>query len=361
MRVGIVSNWCNRGQGVVSRYLRGIFQEAGHETFVLARPHHPNPAVAQLIDERDVWRVPNLTRGSGSELKRREYLRWAEKNRIEVMFCDMNTQFKKVAAVRELGVRTIGRFVWEHLAVEQAEKLKRAYDVVYSLHRAEQERYRSEFGIESPLLRFGVPPDLGGLAAPKRDDAITFIFHGGLQGPRKPLRLVVEAFKKVENPAIRLIIKSQAVRSDSEEVEITDDPRIQQIVEDMPHRAYHALFSSCHVCLAPSRWEGLGVHLFEALGYGMPTIASDIPPVDEVIRHGRSGLLVKSRQVGARPNGLPIYDPDPDHLAHCIEELADPSRLAELEAGTREEARRFDWSRTRSDYLALLNQGLTGR
>lgn len=360
LRVGIISVWCNRGQAVVSRYIRNIFEDAGHETFVLARPTNEAGPIKGHVDVEDpVWNVKNLTRGSAFEMPVDEYTRWAKANRLDVVFCDMNLQFKEITAIRELGVKTIGRFVWERVKADQAKSMKRAYDVVYSLTRCEQKRYLEDFEIESPYVRLGVFPDLVGSAAKKRTDAIWFIFHGGLEGPRKPIAATIEAFSRVKSPHIRLLVKSQAVRGDGEGIDLQKDARIVYRCEDMPHDAYHEFFSSCQVCLAPARWEGLGVHLYESLAYGMPVISNDIPPINEVIVHGKSGLLVKSHRTGSRPGGVPIFDPDVDHLAQCIEELSDPRRLAAMVATTEEEARRFSFERTREDYLALAERAVS--
>ena len=61
------------------------------------------------------------------------------------------------------GVRTIGRFVWEHFTAEHVAGAREAFDVVYSLTHAEQERY-AEMGLETPVRRLGLPPgaDRGG-------------------------------------------------------------------------------------------------------------------------------------------------------------------------------------------------------
>jgi 1,2-diacylglycerol 3-alpha-glucosyltransferase len=359
LRVGIVSVWCNRGQAVVSRYIRSIFADAGHETFVLARPtNEAGPIKGHVALDDATWNVPNVTVGSSFELKGSEYRDWAKRHRLDVVFCDMNLQFKEIASLREMGVKTIGRFVWERARPDQASAMKNAYDIVYSLTRCERERYASEFEIDSPYVRLGVFPDLIGKAAPKRSDAVYLLFHGGLQGPRKPIRATIEAFSRVKAKNLRLLLKSQAARDDSEPVEVGHDPRITYVCEDMPHEAYHEFFSSCHVCLCPARWEGLGVHLFEALAYEMPVISNDIPPINEVITHGRSGLLVESHATGVRPGGVVTYDPDVADLAACIEEIADPARLAALVAGTRDEARRLDFAHTRADYLALAERAL---
>lgn len=360
-RIGIVSVWCNRGQAVVSRYLRQIFVDAGHEVFVLARPTNEAGPIKGHVDVEDpIWVVPNLTQGSAFDLKQSEYVNWARENRLEAVFCDMNQQWKEIQALRELGVKTIGRFVWERMRPDQSKVMQKSFDVIYSLTRCEQQRYAKDFGINSPYIQLGVFPDLIGTSAKKRSDAIWFIFHGGLQGPRKPIEATIEAFTRVKSPRARLLIKSQAVRDDSEKVDLRGDPRIVYHCEDMPFHAYHEFFSSCHVCLCPARWEGLGVHLYEALAYGMPVISNDIPPINEVIVHGKSGLLVKSHQIGERPGGVPTFDPDIDHLAQCMEQLCDESRLAAMTRSTLAEAERFDFERTRQDFLKLLERILQG-
>jgi glycosyltransferase involved in cell wall biosynthesis len=357
MRIGFAANWCNRGQGVIARQIRSIFDEAGHETFVLARPTNPKAPIADFVDTRDEWDAPNVTAGSTFNMEAEEYVDWARRCRLDVLFCDMNLQFDAIAAVREAGVRTVGRFVWERFVPGYVKRVQRAYDVVYSVTRCEQQRYR-EYGLETPYVRYGLHPDLLRAGAPRREDAIYFIFHGGLQGKRKPIAATIKAFKAVKADHIRLIIKSQGVRETSEPVEIDDDPRIAHIVKDMAQDEYHALFSSCHVCLSPSRWEGLGVHLFESIAHGLPVISNNIPPINEVIRHGVSGLLVKSVHIRDLNNGLPIYDPDPDHLIACIKEMTDRTRVDQLIASTRAETERFAWEYTRQDYLALAAQAL---
>jgi glycosyltransferase involved in cell wall biosynthesis len=357
MNIGFVNNWCNRGQGVVARWVRTIFDEAGHNTYVLARPTNPKAPIGSYIDERDDWATENVTFGSAFEMPVKEYVHWAKTCNLDVLFCDMNLQFEAVQAVRQLGVKTIGRFVWERFGRAFVDDANAAYDVIYSLTKCEKEAYR-KLGINSPSVRFGLHPSISEYTAAKKDDAIYFIFHGGLQGKRKPIKATVDAFKTVKNPNIRLVIKSQGVRDESEPVEIDDDQRIQYIVEDMDDESYHELFSSCHVCLSPSRWEGLGVHLYESIAHGMPVISNDIPPINEVITSGKTGILVNSVPLYSLSNGLVVYDPEPDDLVAAISKLSDPVTLQEITASTRIAAQsdRFDWNNTKEDYLALITK-----
>ena len=69
----------------------------------------------------DVWDQPGVTEGSSYDIPAGEYDAWVEANGIEVVFCDQNYQFDEIRRLRERGVRTVGRFVWEHFAAEHVE------------------------------------------------------------------------------------------------------------------------------------------------------------------------------------------------------------------------------------------------
>jgi glycosyltransferase involved in cell wall biosynthesis len=106
--------------------------------------------------------------------------------------------------------------------------------------------------------------------------------------------------------------------------------------------------------LTPTRWEGLGVWLFESIGFEQPVITTDIPPVNEVVRHGVNGLLARPVEIGKKKPDLPIYDPDVDHLAQLIDEMASPGRLEAIRATLLADRERLSWEHTKADYAALV-------
>lgn len=362
MRVGLVTKWFNRGQPIVGRYLRSALEELGQETFVLARPRREKGPMAGALERDDVWDQPRVTAASRFEVPASEYLDWARANRIEAVLCDQNYQFEELARLRELGVRVIGRFVWEHFTAEHVPGARRAYDVVYSITECERERYRS-LGLETPRLRWGIHPELleaadrrGARSAPDPDAPVRFVFPGGFLGHRKPLEPLLEAFARTPDPRLRLLVKAQVERARLRELmpAIEADERIELALGDEPRDRHLDAIASCDVCVTPARWEGLGLPLYEALALGMPVITNDVPPMNEVIADGESGLLVRSHPDGAARSGIPAYDPDLDELAAAFERLADEGLRARLAAGARRRREELDWRRTVSDLAALL-------
>jgi 1,2-diacylglycerol 3-alpha-glucosyltransferase len=353
LRVGVVTKWFNRGQPVVGRQLRSALDELGHETFVLARPKKERGPRPGALDRDDVWAQPGVTEASAYDIPLEEYERWVDDAAIEAVLCDQNYQFDEIAALRRRGVRTIGRFVWEHFAAEHAEAARRAYDLVYSFTRAEQERYRG-LGIESPYVPWGCHPELvaiGDAAAAEREAApattVTFIFPAGFAGHRKPLGPVLDAFAQTRDPRLRLLVKAQIDREELESAgrAAAEDDRIAVLVADQPTAEHLRTFAGCDVCLSPARWEGLGLPLYEAIAFGMPTITNDAPPMNEAVADGVNGVLVASHPDGEARSGIPALTPDLGELTAAIERLADDDERARLAEGARrlrETERRWD-------------------
>ena len=115
--------------------------------------------MAAHVDRTGVWDQPGVTEASDWEVPFGEYESWIADNAIEAVHWDNCYQHEEIARIRETGVKTVGRFVWEMFKPEDAEPAKRAYDVLYSLTRCERDRY-AEFGIDSPYLRWGLHPEL---------------------------------------------------------------------------------------------------------------------------------------------------------------------------------------------------------
>jgi glycosyltransferase involved in cell wall biosynthesis len=364
MRVGVVSKWFNRGQPVVGRQLRSALDELGHETFVLARPKKERGPRPGALDRDDVWDQPRVTEASTYDVPAPEYAAWVDEHGIEAVFCDQNYQFDELAQLRERGVRTIGRFVWEHFTAEHVDGAKRAFDVVYSLTRAEQQRYR-DMGLDTPYVTWGCHPELVAYAdQPAADpDHVTYVFPGGFLGHRKPLEPVLEAFEATQDQRLRLVVKAQverkSVRPAAEAAE--RDGRIELRLADQPTEEHLRELAGFDVTLAPARWEGLGLPLYEAIAFGMPAITTDGPPMNEAIHDGINGLLVRGNPNGTARSGIPALDPDVGELRDAIERLADDSLRAELAAGAaRVRDTERSWSATVEGMGQLLETAANG-
>jgi 1,2-diacylglycerol 3-alpha-glucosyltransferase len=357
MRIGIVAYWFNRGQAVVARQIRSALTDLGHETFVLARPTRKTNIKPDWIDRQGVWAQEGVTAASDYAIPLEEYMAWAEDVRPDVVMFDQNYQFPEITELRRSGVRTVGRFVWEHFSDEHVEVARDAFDAIYSLTGAEHRRY-AEMGIEPTRVRWGCFPDLVEVAdrveAERRDpdwvsplglpggneDTVVYLFPGGFMSKRKPLAETIEAFRAAQGD------RRFGMR----------DHRIELVTADLPTEDYLRMFAAADVCLAPSRWEGLGLHLYEATALGVPILTNDNAPMNEVVTDGVNGLLVPGVPDGNAPrSGIAAFRPDVPALTAAIERIAEPGLRAELAAGARRRREELSWETTVSDLSALLS------
>ena len=155
-------------------------------------------------------------------------------------------------------------------------------------------------------------------------------------GKRKPFAEIVESFVRVDDDRLRLLIRGQVDRKAGKlEKAAGGDPRVVIELEDRPTDEHMRQFAACDVCLSPSRWEGLGLPLYEAIAVGMPAITNDSPPMNEVVLDDVNGICVDSVRWGEAGSGIPAFDPDFDQLTEAIERLADDPERERLAAGAR--------------------------
>ena len=306
------------------------------------------------LERTGVWDQPDVTAASSFETPLAEYVAWVEANDLDVILCDQNYQFEELAQLRARGVRVIGRFVWEHFTEEHLAPAREAYDVVYSVTACEQERYRG-WGLETPRVPWGIHPELLEVAdraeqtrsgESARSDLIRFVFPGGFLGHRKPAEPVIEAFSRARRRSTCACSSRprSSGRASSRILPMVEaDPRIELKLADEPWHEHLAAIAANDVSISPSRWEGLGLPLYEAVAFGMPTIANDDPPMNEVV--------TRRRQRPARPlpprRDRPLGHPCPPARHRCDgrcdrADRASPRSWPSSGAGPRIRASAFD-------------------
>jgi len=361
MRVGICAYWFNRGQGVVARQLRSALDELGHETFVLARPTRAKNIRPSFVDRTGVWDQPRVTEASAYRIGADELIAWGRDNELDLTLFDQNYEFEAIEALRGAGVATVGRFVWEQFAPEHVAPAQRAFETIYSLTACEQARYE-DLGITSPRVRWGIHPELLEFTPERRatsneQRALTFFYPAGFLSKRKPIAEVLKAFRRYDHANARLVIKGQVERElDLLRRGVERDPRVEVVLDDLPTDEHLRLFAAADVCVAPSRWEGLGLHLYESMALGLPVITNDAPPMNEVIADGDNGVLIASRRRGRARSGIPAYATSVRALAGALERVAEPGRLEALRDGVARARERLAWSHTVADYGELVGR-----
>ena len=209
-------------------------------------------------------------------------------------------------------------------------------------------------------MYWGCHPELLEIEPHRDSDTVSYMYPGGFMSKRKPFEAVIEAFSRAPDPRSRLTFKAQVERRVKKVGELAGrDSRIEVIWDDLPTRRYLQLFADSDACLAPSRWEGLGLHLYEATAFGMPIVTNDNPPMNEHVQDGVNRLIVRGLETGTPKSGIPAFEPDVDELAAAIVRLADDELRAELSRGALRMRERWSWDRTRRGYAELIERVTT--
>jgi glycosyltransferase involved in cell wall biosynthesis len=154
---------------------------------------------------------------------------------------------------------------------------------------------------------------------------------------RKNADLVLEAWPAIQeaNPDLLLVVTSH---NDPEYVRKAKDRMGDSIIitDFISDAALHALYSRARLVWIPSRYEGFGLPVVEAMAQGTPVVASNASALPEVT--GEAGVLV------------PVNQPR-KHVEAIHELIHDEQKQDELCRAGRERAGQFTWSQSAQKLL----------
>ncbi len=182
---------------------------------------------------------------------------------------------------------------------------------------------RISYGLDPTALPLPMPPSNGRrvLLVPARLD------------PQKGQDVLIRALPTLRErfPTVEAWLaghetgsSAAALRSLAADLGVAEAVRLLGFRDDVA-----ALLRQAEIVVLPSRWEGFGLALLEAMNAARPVVASAVGAIPEVVVHGETGLLVP-------PD-------DPRALAEALAALLeDPGRAAALgRAGRRRLEARF--------------------
>jgi len=156
------------------------------------------------------------------------------------------------------------------------------------------------------------------IAGPAR----TFVHNAGLVDPddRKATRDTIESFLRTRRKDIRLIVRLQ------KEAPLPEmDERIDVQVGNVELHA--DLYRNVDVAIQPSKMEGIGFMILEAVCAGLPVITTDYPPMNEYVLQPELRVRMHWWKRRAFPTAWVKHAhlrlPRKDDLVRCIEWCAD--------------------------------------
>jgi glycosyltransferase involved in cell wall biosynthesis len=189
-----------------------------------------------------------------------------------------------------------------------------------------------ELAIESQELPWSIPDPVVRRRRPvRRRGGVRFLMNagnGGYRG-RRGVDIALAAFHlaRRRNPAITLTIKT--IPPLGKKLRGAGAGDGVKVIEKFYRRSRVIALYRDHDCvLHPSRWEGFGLPLLEALHAGAPVITTDGWPMNELVSPGRSGITVRAGQRGFC-RLAPWWECDPVELSEAMRRLADHKDMVE--------------------------------
>lgn len=299
-RIGIVTTWLDRGGGYVARQYRSALNSV-HNVFVYARGGDYDST------QEPFWNLPHVTRAPQDStpivtwVDRSHFVAWLETNRIEIVLFNEQHWWPPVQWCNDLGVLTCA---YVDYYTPRTVPLFALYDILicntkrhHSVFRWHPNCHYVPWGTETEIFR----PGSAHLA-----DAgfITFFHSAGLSPRRKGADLVLRAFSKIVGPA-RLVLHTQ-LDLDRAMPELrgmmsylVTENRLRVITKTVPAPGLYHLGD---VYVYPSRLDGIGLSVPEALACGLPVITCDQPPMNEFVNRS-NGRLVPVQRLYPRRDG----------------------------------------------------------
>lgn len=295
MNIGIVTTWFERGAAYVSKAYRDVLAR-NHNVFVYAR-------CGESYARNDPnWNRDYVTWGSYLPKTRivwEEFRSWIDQNKIQCLIFNEQHSWEVILRCVKYSI-PIGTYI-DYYTQETVPFFK-LYDFLlcnterhYNVFKSHPNCVYISWGTNLSLFK----PNIGCVS----QYGVKFFHSAGMGGinNRKGTDLVVKAFQGITGNT-NLIIHSQAGLERFEDAAdiIENDKRIQFIHKTV---AAPGLYHMGDIYVYPSKLEGVGLTIAEALACGLPVIATNYAPMNQFIKHGINGRLVEIEQILGRADG----------------------------------------------------------
>ena len=297
LNIGIVTTWFERGAAYVSRaYMETLSRK--HNVFIYARGGERYAQGNPKWDKEYVtWGKPARVRTSSTSVNWADFRRWVLGSHLDMVIFNEQQAWDTILRSLELDI-IIGAYV-DYYTPETVPFFW-LYDFLlcntrqhYRVFKDHPQVFFIPWGTDCQVFRPA--------ARPTELREVRFFHSAGMIGInyRKGTDILVRAFQNVTGAA-KLIIHSQlplSAYSEGIASTIQGDDRIEFIEAEVgPPGLYHL----GDVYVYPTRLEGIGLTIAEALASGLSVITTDAPPMNEFVVDGLNGRLIEVEEIKER-------------------------------------------------------------
>lgn len=171
------------------------------------------------------------------------------------------------------------------------------------------------------------------------------LFVGRVNDPRKDLGFLLRSIKRVlEEVDVTLLVVGKGDQTEArvliDSLEISNNVVFTGFVDDNSLKKYYSL---CDIYICPSKLEGFGLTIIEAMKAGKPIIATNVGAIPEIVKNEVNGILVKSGDV--------------DELCKVICNLLKDQKKIDImgKKNAEEVSNKYSWKKTARKIMEVYN------
>lgn len=285
MKIGIVTTWFERGAAYVSRQFMDVLKTTD-DVFIYARG---GDAYAQ---GNPTWDLPNVHWGTrksrtmylypgGTYIDRKDFEFWIIKNDIELILFNEQQWFTPVVWAKQMGVKVVS---YVDYYTEETIPLFDIFDSVICNTKRHAFAFRNHKSMQ--YIKWGTNIQLYKPSGVK-NNIVVFFHSAGMAPIRKGTDLLIEAFYQTSNRKdaklllhTQISLEKQLPHLGKMIKELQDEGSMTVIEGTIPAPG---LYHKADVYVYPSRLDGIGLTLMEAISSGLVCIASDNNPMSEFV------------------------------------------------------------------------------
>lgn len=360
MNIAIVTTWFERGAAYVSKQIADTLINKGEKVFIYSRGGEFSEILKapwnQYKVERDT--TPRLPMPTG--MNRQQYKTFLIKNSIDLVIFNEQRYWAPLLWTHEVGLPCAAYIDYY---TENTIELFHAYDLLicntkrhYSVFKNHRFCTYIPWGTDTSTF----VPD----ARYPTANRFTFFHSAGMNPYRKGSDLLIRALEQLsrQRDDFNALIHTQTSLEDF-------FPDLRKKIDTLKSRGLllvenrtvpaPGLYHRGNVYVYPSRLDGIGLTIPEALSCGLPVIATDSPPMSEFIS-STHGHVVKIGATSKRRDNYywPETTCDIDDLTSKMAEYCDNNnRIEEQSYMARQHATtNLDWNKNSQNLANLLAQ-----
>ncbi len=336
MNIGIVTTWFERGAAYVSKQFEEILaKDDTNKIFIYARGGEEYAVKDLKWNKSNVyWGTQIISPFSSTVISKKDFFKWIKKYSIDTIIFNEQHWFQPLLWCKELKIKTIAYIDYY---TEETVPLFEIYDAIicntkrhYSVFNEFNNAYYLPWGTDINLFK----PYSFDLVS---NNFTTFFHSSGWDFKRKGTDILLKAFNKtISNCKLVIHTQNEITRPDLLEIinKLTQKGRLEIIVKTV-----HApgLYYMGDIYVYPTRLEGIGLTIAEAISSGLGVVLPNNGPMNEFATSGNS-VLVNVRKFFSRSDGYywPKCEIDIEELTEVLDDLANnPDKVIAMKRTSR--------------------------